>query len=452
VLSDSRGRFQLEGLSEKTQAEIRVTHPDYIHEELTIGTTASLAPRFTHVLEPARPIEGLVRDRDTGQPLAGVALDLFVARPPDWRLHFPATTDARGRYRIIGVAWNRPSDLFANVRPPAASGYLPTQENREEWPAGRKDLRWDFLLKKGRLVRGRVIDSDSREAIAGATVTGGFGSHSAITGANGEFEIWVKPRLEMLFVDGPTSDYQRVTIERGKADEIHAYYPHGYARLSPAAEGTGGPVEVRLKKGATIAAQAIDPSGKALSDVVVSGLSLFAHLDNAGQTARQHPTGLFRMSSFVSGQSYRIFFIQNDRHLAGFADLVAKPGPAEPVNVVLHQTSSVRGKVVRRDGSGERRRRIGVQLLMSRDEVKLDTMEFLVMIHVMSYGLAAQQGGSCEADADGYFEIGDLMSGVRLYLTFLVSSNRVEYYPVDPLEPGEVRDLGAIKPIVLTVP
>ena len=44
----------------------------------------------------------------------------------------------------------------------------------------------------------------------------------------------------------------------------------------------------------------------------------------------------------------------------------------------------------------------------------------------------------------------DLVAGVKHYLCVRISSNRVEYYPIDPLQPGEVRDLGAIKPLVLT--
>jgi beta-lactamase regulating signal transducer with metallopeptidase domain len=177
AVTDSQGRFRIDGFSEKAQSEIRIVHNEYVHESLTISTAKDLsewhkkweikpvAPRFTHVLEPARAIEGVVTDRDTGKPIAGVNLELYVARAPDWRFHFPTKTDTNGRYRIIGIAWNHagelPGDLAANVIPATTSNYLPVQEFHHAWPAGTKELRWDFTLKKVPLKAGRVTERKS---------------------------------------------------------------------------------------------------------------------------------------------------------------------------------------------------------------------------------------------------------------------------------------------------
>jgi hypothetical protein len=158
------------------------------------------------------------------------------------------------------------------------------------------------------------------------------------------------------------------------------------------------------------------------------------------------------MSSFVPGQSYRIFFIQNDRNLAGFADLEARMGSPEPVKVVLKPTASIKGKLLKPDGSPDRGRGISVHLLMTRDPVIHDTMDFLVSDQMLSYSIAGQRGryDGVQTNDQGEFEIRDLMAGVKNYLAPLISSNRVEYYPIEPLRPGEVRDLGAVKPILLT--
>jgi hypothetical protein len=71
---------------------------------------------------------------------------------------------------------------------------------------------------------------------------------------------------------------------------------------------------------------------------------------------------------------------------------------------------------------------------------------------VMLYGLASQHSGDTGTDEKGLFQVGDLMAGVKLYLVFLNTGDRVEYIPIDPLQPGEVRNLGVIKPIVRTGP
>lgn len=458
AVTDAQGRFHFDGYSAEVQAEIKIVHPDFIHESLTISTKSELSdwhnqwniqpvtPRFTHTLEPARPIEGIVTDAETGKPLAGVDIDMGVARAPEWRFRFRANTDAQGHFRVIGIAWNQPRYLYTNVNPAPASGYLPRQFHHKEWPAGTKDLRWDFALKKGRFIRGRVIDGDTKQPIAGAHV-----GSSGLTDALGNFTFATSPGTRSLFVEGPTPNYQRVTVPRSVTKGFYTYYPHGFAQVDVPENGDMAPVEIAIKKGAMIAAQAVNPDEKPLTDVWVSGLSLYASLDRTGQTAGYYANGLFRISSFVPEKTYRIFFIQNERNLAGFADLVARFDSSEPVKVVLRPTATVKGKLLKPDGSPDRGRRISVHLLMSREPVKHDMMDFLVQDQMLSYSIAGQRGryDGVKTNDRGEFEVRDLVAGVTNYLAPLISSNRTEYIPIEPLRPGEVRDLGAVKSIVL---
>ncbi len=123
-----------------------ITHDAFIHEKLNVSTELELTggyrrarpfkpvpPRFTHVLEPARPIEGIVTDKETGQPLSGMHVEIGSTGFGS----FPTTTDAAGRYRVNGVAWNNPPGLHAQLIPDATSGYLSTQHQRTGWPPAR---------------------------------------------------------------------------------------------------------------------------------------------------------------------------------------------------------------------------------------------------------------------------------------------------------------------------
>jgi hypothetical protein len=465
IVTDAQGRFRLDGSSEKAVARVAVTHDAYIHEQLIISTESELTgyrkawrikpilPRFTHVLEPARPIEGIVTDQDTGQPLADVHVEIG-ATGSDLLSPLPATTDTQGRYRITGIAWDNPQGLFAQVIPNAASGYLPDQHQRDGWPVGARELRWNLTLKKGRLLQGRVIDAGTKRPISGAAVTGELQSHTVFTDNEGHFSLSVDPGHRSLFVEGPTPDYQRVTVPRGEVESTYGtYHPHGYARISVTAEGSIARLEVALKKGATIAAQAVDREGHPLRDVWVSGESLFVGLNHSGVGSGHCSLGSFRSASFEPGRIYRLFFIQNERHLAGFADLTARSEPTEPIAVMLRETARVRGKLLRADGLPDRRKGVLAYLLLTRDEIKLDPMDFLTDDRVLSYGQAARlEGGlwQTKTDDQGAFEVDHLVAGVRNYLTFALSSKVVEYISLEPLRPGEFRDLGTIKPIVLT--
>jgi hypothetical protein len=465
VVTDAEGRFRLDGFTEKAVARVALVHDRYIHEQAIISTEPELSgyrkawqlkpipPRFTHVLETARPIEGIVTDKETGKLLAGVHVEIgAMYDSPNLPGYFSATTDAQGRYRITGIAWDSPAGLVAQLIPDAMSGYLPDQHDRKGWPAGATELRWDLTTRKGKLARGRIIDADTKRPIPGAQVACEVAFQTALSDKEGYFALWIDPGNRTLFVEGPTPDYQRVAARRSEDDGDEAvHHPHGYARLTITPEGILAPVEIQLKKGATIFAQAVDPDGKPLRDVWVSGESVFVSFNHAWAGSGHCALGSYRSASFEPGRTYRIFFFQDDRHLAGFADLAARSEPAQPVSVPLQETSRVRGKLLRPDGTPDRQKGVHCHFLLTRDKVKLHPMDFLVQSRLLDYGFAARREGSEKTNDEGEFTVSGLVAGVRHYIAvWPPSSKEVQYIPVDPLRPGEVRDLGAVKPIVLT--
>ena len=110
--------------------------------------------RFTHKGEPARILRGIVRDRKTKEPVAGV------------RLHgvgIPATSGADGRYEISGCS---KTDRY-DVRLTTTSGkYLNVTIAVPDSP-GIGILDRDFLLPKAITARGRVTDRDTGEPFEG---------------------------------------------------------------------------------------------------------------------------------------------------------------------------------------------------------------------------------------------------------------------------------------------
>ena len=91
---------------------------------------------------------GVVTDKETGKPLAGVLVEMIPSTMPDrYGGKYPvlARTDASGRYRAAGAA----GDTYRVVAyPDPASGYLSVQKKRNEWPAGAKVLELDLAVPK----------------------------------------------------------------------------------------------------------------------------------------------------------------------------------------------------------------------------------------------------------------------------------------------------------------
>ena len=83
------------------------------------GTLVYHGATFDHAAAPTRPIEGTVRDKDTGKPLAGVSIrsDRFAGNAISGRDYVRATTGADGRYRLVGMPGGAGNMITANPGP-----------------------------------------------------------------------------------------------------------------------------------------------------------------------------------------------------------------------------------------------------------------------------------------------------------------------------------------------
>jgi hypothetical protein len=137
---------------------------------------------FEHVAGPTRAIEGVVRDRQTGRPLA----DILVYRPNPTALQGSAIrtiTDAQGRYRLVGLPLGREGELVAipacdlsagsnwfriDPRLPAdrCPPYFPAEVTVPKSP-GRSPIHLDIALKRGVRISGRIIDQNTGEPVRG---------------------------------------------------------------------------------------------------------------------------------------------------------------------------------------------------------------------------------------------------------------------------------------------
>src|SRR5262249_4065301 len=129
-------------------------------DETAAGATVEV------VAGPTKPIEGTVRAKDTGKPLAGVmvygAAWNVPARPAAWGPY--AVTDDQGRYRILGLPKAGQYELLAV--PDEGQGYLMIAQKVAD-SEGLKPLTLDFNLRRGVPVRLRLIDKETGQLVPG---------------------------------------------------------------------------------------------------------------------------------------------------------------------------------------------------------------------------------------------------------------------------------------------
>jgi RNA polymerase sigma factor (sigma-70 family) len=125
------------------------------------------ARRVEYTAAPSKPIEGVVRDRDTRRPLAGIKLRAAVFDPrfliPAWGIE--ATTDAQGHYRLDGLPSAPACRLF--VEPGEGKPYPRATLRAAGNTPALEPVTYDFALKRGILFHGKVTDKATGRPVSG---------------------------------------------------------------------------------------------------------------------------------------------------------------------------------------------------------------------------------------------------------------------------------------------
>jgi 5-hydroxyisourate hydrolase-like protein (transthyretin family) len=465
--TDADGRFTLEGLPQGAYASLTFWHQKYAVDDVTVHTRvndsvppqsqsfriAPVKPTFTHTLETARPVRGRVTDKETGKPLAGLRVEIIPMRS-DCGWLFAGRTDADGRYRVSGHGGAL--TYFTHVYPPADSGYLAVGDN-QSWPAGAKVLEKNFALDKGRVVRGQLIDADTRQPIAGAAVVYQPARdnpnnrkydlrNTVLTNSEGRFAITALPGQGFLAVETADEAYIRVPFAESYPYHTVAY-PQGLARIEIGKDGEPEPVVITARKGITLEAKAIGPDGNVVPDIVGVCEGIDARLIENRNNGQTFADGIFRLPGADPARTYHVFLLQSERGIGAAVDLKPDPQAKQPIEVRLQRTSKVHGKLVTAGGKPMEREKVHPLLVigdnegeMSRDDIFRNMWFHSVLVAKRDHPHYVEM---LKSNAQGEFAIDNLLPGARLCI-FTEETDRQALVRVSPLEPGEDRDLGTI--------
>jgi RNA polymerase sigma factor (sigma-70 family) len=316
------GRFRIEGIvPEKVVARLHFRHPDFADDDLFVSTGLPLSAfmrafnvkpvdeRFSHALEPARPVTGIVTDRQTGRPLADVLVEMIPSRMKNrWGGNMPVTarTDASGRYRAAGT----PGDFYwVAAYPEPGSGYIAVLKRHNPWPAGAKSLEVNLTVPRGRVIRGRVVQAEAGLPVSGASVIyrpAPNNSHNnndydfdnpVMTDADGRFALVALPGAGLLSVEALKADFIRVALTGPSGGRSSIARPHAFARIDlPDDESQDVPeIGLTLRKGVRLDARLVARDGAPAGLVVAWCTDLMASQLENWTSPQGFSDGRFRL-------------------------------------------------------------------------------------------------------------------------------------------------------------
>jgi RNA polymerase sigma factor (sigma-70 family) len=278
VVSDAAGQFVIQGVLPGCQMQVRVQDDRFAPQCLQLTTKDGDETDAGDVrVAPRRTLKGTVVCRETGRPLAGVAL--AVTGPLNGRVE--TVTDAEGTFQLHPFPYEGVSLL---AYPPAGAPYM-LGTHFVDW-RDDEDRSVRVTLQRGVLLQGHVTEASSGQPVGGAVVSYrpivtrnkillsrrngetnvNWTMATTVTDANGGFRIVGLPGSGHLLVRGPgpgylhvetTSEYLGVGKPGGHPTYADALVP---LELEP---GTG-PIDlpIELRRGLTVTGHLVGADGE----------------------------------------------------------------------------------------------------------------------------------------------------------------------------------------------
>jgi RNA polymerase sigma factor (sigma-70 family) len=445
------GRFQVAGVGSDRVVHLRL-------EGRGIATAAfdAQGTTFEYQAVLSRPIRGVVRDKDTRKPLAGIAVTGGLCK---------SVTDKEGRYELLGVA--KAARYGLGLNPAVGQLYF----HRVVWVQDRlglEALTADFELVRGAVtVRGKVTDKATGQPVVGARVEYNplYGNDAAAkmenesypraettTGADGMYALPVMAGPGVIRLTSPRPDAYMpawVTLKERQAFFKRPVAESGFEAifivdLGGGSRGMLGPegchalvlLDPGEKKEALVRDVALEPAqqrkgrvvgtdGQPLPGVTVQGLSprrdVIETLKGAEFTVRGlNPKAPARLLTFH----------HKGKNLGSFLNGL----PAEkdgPLIVKLQACGSLSGRIVDSDGQ--------------------PVAGFRGELSVGSWGGYWGQH-QFTTDKQGRFRVEGLAPGLGYSVWQLEKRSVVKIYPGAVAEPGKNKDLGNVKALAVVGP
>ncbi len=400
LTSDAKGRFSIRGVGRERVIELEISGPTVQSKPISVLTRAAepfkvnvarrspdwgiimyYGAHFTHAAAPTKPLIGVVKDKDTDQPLAGVRIAAYITAEFPVALGFrhgiETTTDQDGRYRLYGLPKGRGNQI--HVIPAKNQPYLAAGREVKDTP-GLDPVVLDIGLKRGIVIEGRVTDKETGKPLEALVEYHSFMDNPHLADApgfdrssardrnrnehDGSFRIVGLPGRGLVAATfrGPSNMYLEGVGIKGNPMELPVV-PHGglfgihaFSEINPPNHASNVHCDIQLEQGVSQPIRVVDPQGRLTSGSRISGLF------NANGWSPPQEAAEFRIEGLRRGETRRVQALLEGRSLAGWAEFRADG--KETVELKLQPWATVVGRLV--DNHGDPR--VNVDLIGQRDD------------------------------------------------------------------------------------
>ncbi len=427
AITDAEGRFTVRGIGRKIRALLMADDPRFARQRIVVDTdrTAETKP-VTAAMEPAKVIAGRVTFADTGKPVPHARIEITAYRGgPGYSNHFE--TDAEGRFRTNPISTDRYA-LF--VHAPEGQPYLSNSTGIFTWNKGSLEHRLDLVLRRGEVIRGKVVEEGSNRPVAGAALryvglpagnaASGPRSDTTRTGPDGSYQLPVLPSRGTLVVMGPSDDYvlqqmgQRM-VRQGLPGGPR-WYAHAFIPCEPKPGADPQEINVVLRRGMTIKARVTGPDGRPVREAQVLSRLLPQPQSMPwrlywGEYHGDVRDGRCELHGLAPDVEVPVYFFEPKSKLGATARFSVKAAAGSPIAVRLEPCGTAIGRLV--DPTGKP--------LVGRRDPYLISM--VVTPGPDRFNRAAADQGRLSADADYLSRIdpadyADLVSDGKGRITF----------------------------------
>jgi RNA polymerase sigma factor (sigma-70 family) len=411
------------------------------------GTLVYYGATFDYAAAPSRPIEGTVRDKESGQPIAGVSIrsERFAGNEISGRDHVRTTTGPDGRYRLAGMPAGSGNRITAHPGP--AQPYLGAGA---EVPggAGPGPATVDFVLKRGLAVRGKVTDKATGQPVPAIVEYFAFIDNPhraeawALHGAevrtcpDGSFEVVGLPGRGLVaaraerdyYLIGHGADKIAGADERGSFRTFphicHPQQQHAIVAINPAEDARSLTCDLALDPGMTLTGTVVGPDGQPVAGCTAIDLCPHTMSFNIVKLV----SGTFSARALDPKRPRPLVFRHDEKKLT--AVVVARGDEGGPLTVRLQPAGTVTGRLLDDDGQPRR----GVRINDKYADGQFGPGDYFPFLRA-------------SIAEDGRFQVEGLIPGVAYNLGARGGDLSFfgDFATGLKLQPGETRDLGDVK-------